>query len=518
MSYNDVLCANSQQWVVPPPAQFNTGHDCTLFARYLSLMLRYDVQFNSIERLDHFDRLAHQEHKLCRVPIIATENYIADSLPPSLQPSSCELIAWYYGNGSFCSEASYELSPDSANVWNPYVEKFIYEPRRVCNKELRSALGLAGEPDIAGIGVMISYCIEVLLVTMCLALIVTEKLMQNRPNGKLKSLFSAPITVRLLNAFRGSIQALFSSAMIFSFAMVLATLTTFMYRLDRIEVENRWMNGEDVSLYEPQLLVTASTFSMFPVVVLQFTMQSQLSGMRRRARAALLVVLYVLCSASIVWICISYLQPDWKTPFWFETEPNTQLSDFVYNRYSVYMGALFVLVVAIPASGGIVALLLMLWHRQASWPREQYWWKIPPRYMALWQFLTPMCCFLMMWVSTILLFFLRDGAIKDSGTDSTSEWTVGQILALANWGPVMVEFIFLFCFAPVSGKEENDDGDSCLTCNNSSGPSPAATFKPSGRDTESSFISTRSEETLGFDQPDVFTSPIWQWRYTLCTL
>ncbi|KAH8203840.1 hypothetical protein TruAng_002017 [Truncatella angustata] len=253
-------------------------------------MLRYDVQFNSIERLDHFDRLAHQEHKLCRVPIIATENYIADSLPPSLQPSSCELIAWYYGNGSFCSEASYELSPDSANVWNPYVEKFIYEPRRVCNKELRSALGLAGEPDIAGIGVMISYCIEVLLVTMCLALIVTEKLMQNRPNGKLKSLFSAPITVRLLNAFRGSIQALFSSAMIFSFAMVLATLTTFMYRLDRIEVENRWMNGEDVSLYEPQLLVTASTFSMFPVVVLQFTMQSQLSGMRRRARAALLVI------------------------------------------------------------------------------------------------------------------------------------------------------------------------------------------------------------------------------------
>lgn len=233
--------------------------------------------------------------------------------------------------------------------------------------------------------------------------------------------------------------------MIFSFAMVLATLTTLSYRLDREEVEARWMNGDEISLYEPQLLVTASTFSMFPVVLLHLIVDSNLSGMRRRMKAVLLLVLYGLCSASIIWLCASYFEPDWKAPFWFDTEPNILLSDFVYNRYNIYAGVLFILIVALPAIGGLVALLLMLWYRQASWPLGQQWWRIPPQYILLCHLLTTIGCFLMMWISTFLLFYLRDEAIKDSGTDSTSEWTVGQILALANWGPVIVEFVYLSC-------------------------------------------------------------------------
>lgn len=280
---------------------------------------------------------------------------------------------------------------------------------------------------------------------MYLALLAASKLEQRYPDGKLKSLLSKPILRRLLNAFRGSIQALFSSAMIFSFAMVLATLTTFSYRLNRPDVEDRWMNGEEVSLYEPQLLVTASTFSMFPVIVLHFAVHSHLSGMRRRMKTVLVLILYGLCSASITWLCASYFEPDWQTPFWFDTEPDIFLSDFVYNHYNIYASILFCLVVAAPTLGGMIAVVLMLWYRQARWPHEQDWWKPPPKYMLLWQFMIPICCFLMMWVSTFILFYLRDEAIKDSGTDSTSEWTVGQILALANWGPVIVEFLYLSC-------------------------------------------------------------------------
>lgn len=157
MSYSDVECVNNEHWAAPTPDHFNTVHDCTLFARYLSLLLRYDVQFSSIAQLDHDDRLAHQQHKLCRVPIIATENYIMDSLPPELRPTSCQLIEWYYGNGSICTEADYSRSNEEPNRWDPYVDKLVYAPRLACNKELRSALGLAGNPDIAGIGVRLRH-------------------------------------------------------------------------------------------------------------------------------------------------------------------------------------------------------------------------------------------------------------------------------------------------------------------------------------------------------------------------
>ncbi|KAM0816122.1 hypothetical protein AB5N19_01923 [Seiridium cardinale] len=517
MSYNDVICRNGQRWVVPAPGLFNTAHDCTLFARYLSLMLRYDSQFGSVDQLDHYDHLAHQEHKLCRVPIIATENYIADSLPPELRPSSCELIEWYYGNHSFCEEAPYIPNPEAPSMWDPYVHKLIYEPRLACNKELRSALGLAGNPDIAGIGVMISYCVEVVLVTICLALFAAERLERRYPNGRLQTFLSAPITARLLNAFKGSVQALFSSAMIFSFAMVLATLSTFSYRLDRSEVEQRWMNGEEVSLYEPQLLVTASTFSLFPVIVLHFAMHSGTSGMRRQMKTVLLLVLYGLCSASILWLCSSYFQPDWQITFWFDTEPDILLSDFVYNRYDAYAGTLFALIVAIPAVGGIIALLLMAWYRRTRRPAQVDWWALPPCFLLVCRIVIPLCCFLMMWISTFLLFFLRDEAIKDSGTDSTTEWTVGQILALANWGPVIVEFIYLSCFGSATGKDENHDEEDCIPKSTDLRGQTRIIVPPSRRDTQDTFDSSYNKEDKDYES-NVVTSPIWQWHTTLCSL
>jgi hypothetical protein len=153
MSYGDVRCIGNATWIAPPADQFDTTHDCTLFGQFLSLIIRYNAKFASSDLLDHFDRLATEDKELCRVPITATENYIVDALPLEFRPSSCELIAWYYGNGSFCARALYKPTADNTNIWDPYVQKLVYEPRRICNQELRSALGLSGNPDVAGVGV-----------------------------------------------------------------------------------------------------------------------------------------------------------------------------------------------------------------------------------------------------------------------------------------------------------------------------------------------------------------------------
>ena len=54
--------------------------------------------------------------------------------------------------------------------------------------------------------------------------------------------------------------------------------------------------------------------------------------------------------------------------------------------------------------------------------------------------------FCMMWSSLFLLFILRTEIIKDAGGDTSEmEWSFGQLLALATWVPLLVEFIYVLC-------------------------------------------------------------------------
>jgi hypothetical protein len=291
---------------------------------------------------------------------------------------------------------------------------------------------------------MFSYCVEVILITVCLVVYTLNFLRRTRPSSRLGSLGETPMMKHLLNAIHGSMQSMFSSAMIFSFTMVLATLVTFTWRLDRSNLENKWVNEEEISLYEPQLLVTASTFSMFPVVALHSILQTEGSKKRRHLRSILLFLLYTLCSALIIWLCVEYVYSSWRDDFWFATEPDIFLSEFIYDDFNNYAYALFMLMVALPAVGGLFTLALAAYSYQGEAMSAKRRLKVPAGYKKTFQVLIPLGCFFMMWVSMILLFYLRDEVIKDAGNDAPTEWTIGQILALANWGPVVIEFIYIF--------------------------------------------------------------------------
>ncbi|KAK7185922.1 hypothetical protein PSPO01_08172 [Paraphaeosphaeria sporulosa] len=54
----------------------------------------------------------------------------------------------------------------------------------------------------------------------------------------------------------------------------------------------------------------------------------------------------------------------------------------------------------------------------------------------------------MMLIQLTWLWYLRTEAIHDAGgIDRDTEWNFGQILAVATWIPVLMEFVYFFVFS-----------------------------------------------------------------------
>ncbi|KAK7977108.1 hypothetical protein PG996_003180 [Apiospora saccharicola] len=81
-------------------------------------------------------------------------------------------------------------------------------------------------------------------------------------------------------------------------------------------------------------------------------------------------------------------------------------------------------------------------------------WAFPHRYKTFVGFAAHIFCLGMMWSTLFQLWYFR-GYI-DTGEGSTiAEWSFGQILALATWVPVLVEFGYTFGFGIREGLEGN---------------------------------------------------------------
>ena len=138
--YDGVQCKEGT-WTAPPADDFDTTQpqNCILFSEFASSVSRQPED---------------TEAPFCYVPIATAEEYIMESLPSESRPSHCQFFQWYYGNNSLCTGTSRDNEDsDLGKFWAPYAQVLLIEARETCDKELRSALGLSGNPDIAGVGV-----------------------------------------------------------------------------------------------------------------------------------------------------------------------------------------------------------------------------------------------------------------------------------------------------------------------------------------------------------------------------
>lgn len=176
------------------------------------------------------------------------------------------------------------------------------------------------------------------------------------------------------------------------------------------------------------------------------------NGFRRAAGA----VLYVFCLVTAWWVFVKGIRttdPDFE----FGGESDVRLSRDVYMVAPRYVKALVILMVVAPALG-IAALCGYRWvkRRAAKAPAPRRSPAVATGQsvgvVGTWEWRCAVSTLRAASVGmTVLqltwLWYLRTEAMRDAGgIDRDTEWNFGQILAVATWLPVLMEFVYFFLF------------------------------------------------------------------------
>lgn len=323
---------------------------------------------------------------------------------------------------------------------------------------------------------MISYSIEAFLVLLYLLAHYLPATPTLSSQGLLHRTHAVFIR-RLHTATASSIHSLYATATILSYSIVTAAAAIFgIHQLKKSLVD----------IYMNELLVLAPTFSIFPVLAVHTllpgwkgkprTSERITAGWegRNRFRRVLGSVLYLFCLVTVWYIRVTGIRttdPNFefggKNDMW-----DVRLSHDVYMVAPRYVEALVILMLVVPGVG-IVALCGLRWFRrrrggsaqantpsgqssgvpagrQAGSARTRSWIMLAIRALSV----------AMMLIQLTWLWYLRTEAMHDAGgIDRDTEWNFGQILAVATWLPVLMEFIYFFVF---SNRQSNTGVESAI--------------------------------------------------------
>lgn len=342
------------------------------------------------------------------------------------------------------------------------VEMFnsVYDAAQsVCYDEFCAAIGFQGNADLAGNGVMIAYGIEAGLVSLFLVAMVMDQLRQRRSPRVSAAEPKVPDTsptARILDAFRGGITNFWSSAAVVSLAMLVISLR--MTARAKVHLESAitaWRSGSAVSAYDTQLATVASSFSIFPVFILSLLIENR--RRRRWLKYFVQSILYALVLAQIhIGTKLTALSVA-STLSSLGRACNPSAVDKMFRKYG---SPVFYILIALPASLVIISAATVLRSRlqRGSQPPTLTSHRLTVHfsqwYITSLKVFVCVACFTLMWASFALLVFMRNTIVATAGHDDPAlEWGFGQLLALATWIPVFVEWFYTLIFGLRTGLE-----------------------------------------------------------------
>ncbi|KAL5377266.1 hypothetical protein DPSP01_009927 [Paraphaeosphaeria sporulosa] len=311
---------------------------------------------------------------------------------------------------------------------------------------------------------MISYSIEAFLVL--LYLLAHCFLAPSNPSSQsfLRRTHTGFLS-RLHNATTFSIHSLYATAAILSYSIVTAAAAIFAIHHLRKSLVDIYMN---------ELLILAPTFSLFPVLAVHTllpdwkgkprTPEQMTAGWEGRNgfRRVLGCLLYLFCLVTVWYVFtqgIRTTDPDFE----FGGEDHVwdvRLSHDVYMVAPRYVKALVVLMLVLPAVGIAVLCGRRLFGRRRAGKAQNSTssgkrsgasagWRVGSLRPRNWGVLAVRALSTaMMLIQLTWLWYLRTEAIHDAGgIDRDTEWNFGQILAVATWIPVLMEFVYFFVFS-----------------------------------------------------------------------
>ncbi|KAH8733190.1 hypothetical protein GQ44DRAFT_640296, partial [Phaeosphaeriaceae sp. PMI808] len=345
-----------------------------------------------------------------------------------------------YGLSECLSTRGYHESPPDhaiAQWWDRNSDKLELQIpllKSCCLKDLCPLLGWQGNPDVAGRGMLTTYLVQALLITIYLPV-----LLAIRHNKVPKSVPHSPLLRRIVIAVQHSTATILNASLVFCVAMLLALLVTFSERM--MHQDERLPD----SFYNMSILM--AFYSVFPAAL----MQMAASRMLRRAQGREFIWMFVITLLLVTSVLgvLSYLQ---KGLFFSrsqdkETQKQRQWEDIClsgpgYNNMGDTTGRLVLSLGCLLASISLITTIrrFILKLRQPDKTaakkrcciRVLWWITLSLGFALMW--------FLLAWF--IMYRKYMEGRAGASNKDT--EWSFGQILALGTWAPVFVEFGYLF--------------------------------------------------------------------------
>jgi hypothetical protein len=235
---------------------------------------------------------------------------------------------------------------------------------------------------------------------------------------------TAPMIDRTLLAVQHSTASFLNASIVFSIAMLSASLVSF-------------ANPDDLKISTFAVMLLMPFGSVLPVTLLQLAA----SNMLRRHRGRLL--LWILMTALMVTLLVTALlrnilniptedkaskQVSWETHCLGEGN----VMNLVW--FTLSLAGLLILGIGCFVVGSFIASLR---RQSASWSRRVWW-------------ITLVTAFLTMWLCLIWFIHFQIQANDMAGEDNKdTKWSFGQILAVATWVPVMIDFGYILWQKPV---------------------------------------------------------------------
>ncbi|KAK5659809.1 hypothetical protein OQA88_1021 [Cercophora sp. LCS_1] len=370
------------------------------------------------------------------VEYIATLNYIRDSLPDDFSPppSDYQIFEWFTSN----------VAHNNQTLYMRMAEVAISE----CRYEACRSLDWQGIADLAGIGMVITYFLEAGFTSVLLLLLSLDcHFSETSQVGTWLSYIGVPtphIPYRLSAALYGCLDEFLNSATVFAISMLAASIFENSY--------NTMTKGEESTVYATLLSILLPIFTVFPVAILQATARGSLRRARLRTTIWMLLVVLVIATSILGMTTFRILSDDDGPDFYadrsaqqsferwcapkedeFSVRPAFKVAAIVFG---VFSGVWFVVVF------NFMQIPFLETARWAVKLREVWWLVVSG------------LSFVGMWTYLALFTEYRRLIVERAGfSQQDTRWSVGQVLALATWTPVIVDFLYILVFGPQAGLE-----------------------------------------------------------------
>ncbi|KAI1440928.1 hypothetical protein F5Y02DRAFT_431689 [Annulohypoxylon stygium] len=386
--------------------------------------------------------------------IVITADYVTKYLKAILPanatpPNDWTLLHWY--NDYIMTELTANLtntaSTDAANSSLPIpgslLEKLSAFPLLNCTIDVCKNLDWVGDPDVSGRGMLITYYIAAGFVTiyLCALTLSDAGFFKLQPPVGSKRAW-------LLAGFEESASTFLDATLIFAVSMLAAAC----FRLSQALFQEYGKSSGHWMLYASIGSIYMSTFSSLLPLLLQLSAHGVRHHWLRVMMWTLVIVLGIANEVLFDWFF-------GKTNFHLFS----QLKDVLEAIWLDLCSPLKLLQYALDPTLRIAQLLLILnaicyviWmvcrgkpKMLEGWPRFRVFWQRASRYIKLFNMI--LCC-LVMWSMLGLFHVYRDQVNYAAGKDNqNSDWTFGQVLAVATWVPVVVEFVTVLKYGPEEG-------------------------------------------------------------------